>query len=194
MKCIEIGFFISCCIGAYIIGSIPVGYIVARIAGIEDIRSYGSGNIGATNVARTLGAGYFVPVFVLDFLKAYGTVAFVAYMFPQLPFFYGAALAYLVGNGCSLFLQGTGGKGVAATVGIIAAYSPLLVLLTATSWGIVFALTRTVGIASVGAALAMPFCAACIGLPWHGLLFIASISAWILVRHNDNIKNYLAQS
>lgn len=193
MKFIEIALLICCCIGAYIVGSIPVGYLVARFAGIDDIRSYGSGNIGATNVARTLGTWYFVPVFVLDFFKAYGTVALVNYLFPHIPFFYATSLAYLVGNGYSIFLQGTGGKGVAATVGIMTVYNPLLVLLTLASWAAVFTVTRTVGIASVGGAVAMPFCAVCLGIPWHGLLFVASVSAWILFRHSDNIKNYLAQ-
>ncbi len=191
MKLTEIGLLIGCCVGAYIIGSIPVGYIVARIAGLDDIREYGSGNIGATNVARTLGARYFIPVFALDFLKAYATVAVTAAYFPQLPFFYATAFSYLIGNRYSVFLHGTGGKGVAATVGILTAYNPPLVLLTFASWALIFAKTRTVGIASVGGAVIAPVCALLMGLPWHGVLFVTSISVWIIFRHSENIKNYL---
>lgn len=191
MKLTEIGLLVGCCVAAYIIGSIPVGYIVARIAGVHDIRDYGSGNIGATNVARTLGSGYFIPVFMLDFLKSYATLALTAAYLPQIPFVYVTALSYLIGNGCSVFLQGTGGKGVAATVGILTAYNPPLVLLTFASWALIFVKTRTVGIASVGGAVIAPVCALLMGLPWHGVLFVTSISAWIIFRHSENIKNYL---
>jgi glycerol-3-phosphate acyltransferase PlsY len=192
MKLVEIGFLIGCCVGAYFIGSIPIGYIVARIAGVDDIRSYGSGNIGATNVARTLGIRYFLPVFVLDFAKAYGTVALVAHYFPSPLFFYATAIAYLIGNGYSLFLQGSGGKGVAATVGILTCYNPVLTLCTFATWALAFAITRTVGIASAIGAIAAPLCALfLLGLPWHGVLFVTCVGAWIIMRHAENIKNYL---
>jgi glycerol-3-phosphate acyltransferase PlsY len=192
MKLVDVGLLIGCSVGAYFIGSIPVGYIVARIAGIDDIRAHGSGNIGATNVARTLGIRYFLPVFVLDFAKAYGTVALVAYCFPSPIFFYAASLAYLVGNGYSIFLHGSGGKGVAATVGILTCYNPVLALCTFATWAVAFALTRTVGIASVIGAIAAPICALFLGLPWHGVFFVATIGAWIIIRHYENIKNYFS--
>lgn len=190
MKLAEIGLFIGCLLGAYLIGSIPIGYIVARFAGVDDIRSHGSGNIGATNVARTLGSAYFVPVFFGDFLKAYGTVMLVSYLSANIYLFYAAAVAYLIGNGYSIFLHGSGGKGVAATAGVFAAYDPYLLFLTFASWGLVYAKTRTNGIASVGSAIVAPVCAFMIGLPWHGVVFVTSISAWIIARHYENIKNY----
>jgi glycerol-3-phosphate acyltransferase PlsY len=190
MKLVDIGLLLGCCISAYFVGSIPVGYIVARIAGIDDIRSHGSGNIGATNVARALGVRYFLPVFALDFAKAYGTVALVAYCFPSSLLFYATAVAYLVGNGYSIFLHGTGGKGVAATVGILTCYNPVLALCTFATWACAFALTRTVGIASVIGAIAAPVCALFLGIPWHGILFVAIIGVWIIMRHYENIKNY----
>lgn len=209
MKLIDIGLLVGCCIGAYFVGSIPVGYIVARLAGVDDIRTHGSGNIGATNVARTLGVRYFLPVFVLDFAKAYGTVALVAHYFPMPVFFYVASFAYLIGNGYSIFLllqakpdvanirrvgglAKTGGKGVAATVGILTCYNPLLTLCTFATWAVAFALTRTVGIASVVGALAAPLCAFFLGISWHGILFVTAVSMWIIMRHYENIKSYFA--
>jgi acyl phosphate:glycerol-3-phosphate acyltransferase len=190
MKLVDIGLLFGCCIGAYFVGSIPVGYIIARIAGIDDIRAHGSGNIGATNVARTLGIRYFLPVFALDFAKAYGTVALVAHYFPSPLLLYATAVAYLIGNGYSIFLHGTGGKGVAAAVGILTCYNPLLALCTFATWAVAFALTRTVGIASVVGAIAAPICALFLGFPWHGVLFVTTIGAWIIMRHYENIKNY----
>lgn len=192
MKLIDIGLLVGCCIGAYLIGSIPVAYIVARLAGIEDISKHGSGNVGATNTARTLGVHYFLPVFALDFAKAYGTVALVMHYFSSPLFLYATSLAYLVGNGYSLFLAGKGGKGVAATVGILSFYNPILTLCTFALWATTAVLTRTVGIASVVGALAAPVCACILGLPWHGILFISAISTWIIVRHYENMKNYFA--
>jgi glycerol-3-phosphate acyltransferase PlsY len=219
MKLIDIGLLVGCCVGAYLIGSIPVGYIVARIAGIDDIRTHGSGNIGATNVARTLGARYFLPVFLLDFAKAYGTVALVAHYFSAPLFFYAASFAYLIGNGYSIFLllqakpdglsavaplgakeeanirrvgglAKTGGKGVAATVGILTAYNPVLALCIFASWLGAFVMTRTVGIASVLSAITAPIFPAVLGIPWHGVLFVTAVGAWIIMRHYENIKNY----
>lgn len=192
MKLIDIGILVGCCVGAYIIGSIPVGYLVARLAGVDDIREHGSGNIGATNVARTLGGRYFIPVFLLDFVKAYATTAFAAYFFPSPIYFYVMSVAYLVGNGYSLFLRGSGGKGVAATAGILTAYNPTLCVLVFATWALFFAKVRTVGIASVCSAAVAPVCALLMGLPWHGILFVATVSGWIIFRHMENIRNYFA--
>lgn len=192
MKLVDIGLLIGCCIGAYLIGSIPVAYLVARLAGVEDISKHGSGNVGATNTARTLGAHYFLPVFALDFAKAYGTVSIVQHFFPSPFFLYATSLAYLVGNGYSFFLAGKGGKGVAATAGILTFYNPTLTAFTFAAWAGAFAITRTVGVSSVVGALAAPVCACCLNLPWHGVAFITAISTWVIVRHYENIKNYFA--
>jgi acyl phosphate:glycerol-3-phosphate acyltransferase len=193
MKLVEVGMLVGCCLGAYVVGSIPVAYIVARFAGVEDITKHGSGNAGATNTARTLGARYFLPVFALDFAKAYGTVALVAHFFSAPIYFYATALSYLIGNGFSMFLGGKGGKGVAATAGILTFYNPTLTFLTFASWALFFAKTRTVGISSATAAMTVPLFAILLGLPWHGVLFVATISTWIVVRHYENMRNYFAQ-
>lgn len=194
MKLPEVGILIGACLGAYLIGSIPVGYFIAQVAGVTDIREHGSGNIGATNVARTLGSSYFMPVFLLDALKAYSTVTLTAYLFSNPFFFYSVAASYLIGNGYSVFLQGTGGKGVAATFGILAAYDPCVLALTAASWGLFYAKIRVVGIASVSAAILAPIAAIMCGSSWHGILFVTGISCWIIMRHYENIKSYFLQT
>jgi len=194
MKPVEFIILLACCLGAYFIGSIPVGYIVARIAGIEDIRNHGSGNIGATNVARTLGVRYFLPVFLLDFAKAYGTMALAACVSMSPIVLYATAAAYLVGNSYSLFLHGTGGKGVAASAGILAYLEPYLLIPLFATWGLMYSQTHIAGIASVGAAIVAPFCAFMLGMPLHSVAFVAVMSSWIIWRHAENIKNYLALS
>src|SRR5581483_8545951 len=105
----------------YLIGAIPCGYLIARACGINDIRNHGSGNTGATNVGRILGLKYFFLIFFLDCLKAYAVLAVLAhYGFEQSDLII-PALALLVGNAFPLFLRFRGGKGVATSVGILAA-------------------------------------------------------------------------
>jgi glycerol-3-phosphate acyltransferase PlsY len=190
MKHSEIGLALLIFLCSYVVGSIPVGYCIARIFGISDIREHGSGNIGATNIARTLGAVYFIPVFLLDFCKAYFTVQFVSCMYGNPFLFYTAALGYLIGNGYSLFLDFTGGKGVAATAGILVCYDPALFFITLTGWVLGYAVTRTVGISSVIAACVAPVTTFLLDSPWHGVLFVTSVGIWILIRHYENVKNY----
>jgi glycerol-3-phosphate acyltransferase PlsY len=175
---------------AYLVGAIPTGYLLARIAGIADIRAHGSGNIGATNVSRILGLKYFFLVFFIDGAKAF--------LFLKLLAFFGvsdvcraiAACVVLLGNGFSLFLHFSGGKGVATAVGIFAAFSPLLVLLVFIPWGILLLFTKTMGVASVGAALSLPFFSLlmCEG----GLIFFLAIfvALWVLLRHTRNMRDY----
>jgi acyl phosphate:glycerol-3-phosphate acyltransferase len=190
MKPLDIGFTVFVFVSAYTIGSIPIGYFIAKSAGVEDIREHGSGNIGATNVARTLGPLYFIPVFVLDFLKAYLTVQSVSYFWPSPGYFYVASCGYLVGNGYSFLLNFTGGKGVAATAGILASYDPNLLFIALAGWGLGYMTTHVVGIASIIGAGITPVCAFLLDVPWHGVLFVTALSAWIIVRHYENIKKY----
>lgn len=178
-------------IGAYFIGSFPTGFCIARLAGIADIRKHGSGNIGATNVARVLGTHYFFLIFTLDFLKAYVYLSVLGRMdFPADCLVY-AAVALLIGNGCSLFLGGRGGKGAATTFGVLLALHPLLLAYLALIWFFVLSHTRTVGAATIAILFAAPL------LSWllladHGLLFylILFISGWGLWLHRSNIRAF----
>ncbi len=181
-------FIIVLC--AYIVGAIPTGYILARAAGVPDIREYGSGNIGATNISRILGLKYFFLVFVLDSAKAFLFLSMLAQSGVSELVLAIAAGVVLVGNGFSVFLRFSGGKGVATAVGIFAALAPHLVPLVLIPWGMLLLATKTMGVACVGAALSLPF----FSLLMHDgcILFYLSlfIAFWIFNRHVRNVRDY----
>lgn len=173
---------------AYLIGAIPTGYLIAQLKGIADIRTHGSGNIGATNVSRFLGLHYFFLVFLLDAGKAFIFMRIITpYCEPQYQYLFAALL--LFGNGCSLFLRGSGGKGVATLCGLIAALNLYAVALLLSIWIMLLAITRTVGIASVGAVIVLPIFA----YTTHDtafFLFSLFAALWIIQTHRSNILNY----
>lgn len=174
--------------GAYLVGSLPTGYWIAQGMGINDIRRYGSGNIGATNVARFLGTKFFFIVFFLDCSKAYLYLTLCQWLGVATEVIMLSALVILIGNGCSLFLQGNGGKGVATMMGILLAISPLIALVSMAVWVLILWYVRVAGIASVISALILPALAA-----WYDLslvVFISCMAVWILWRHRGNIREY----
>jgi len=174
--------------GAYLIGSIPSGYLIARYKGIENIREHGSGNIGATNVARVLGIKFFFIVFFTDFFKAWLYLLCVAAAGFTQWYLISAAIALLIGNGCSLFLGFRGGKAVATGFGVLAALHPYLLLYLFVSWLVVFALTKTVALASIFFLLALP--AGSIYLMQDSLPMISFTlftAAWGIFLHRENI-------
>lgn len=173
---------------AYGVGAIPLGYIIARIKGVRDIREHGSGNIGATNVSRVLGRHYFLIIFLLDAGKAFALLYFFSFYFSK-EYLYMFALLLIFGNGYSIFLQGTGGKGVATMCGLLAILNWHALILFLVGWLSVLGITRTVGIASVIGALTLPL---------YGLyvadsslfLFLIALSLWVVWTHRSNIANY----
>ncbi len=174
---------------AYLVGSIPTGYLLAKWYGIQDIRSHGSGNIGATNVARVLGKQFFVIVLLLDFAKAYVVLCAVQSVIPDLLVL--PAIALLIGNAYSVFLHFTGGKGAATSLGIIAVCNAWLIAYIAVVWFMVLGLTRTVGIATVAALIALPLLSALVAQDSTStiglMVFIAVLGVWL---HRNNIKSY----
>jgi len=182
---------LACILFAYLIGSIPSGYLVGRCAGVGDIREYGSGNIGATNVARVLGLKYFYLVFFLDSFKAFSCLSFIQLIgFPQAVIL-AAASALMVGNGCSLFLNFKGGKGIATGFGILLALQPAVLCYLAWVWLAVFLMTRTVGVASVAVLVALPFCSYQCTSEGPLAVFMVVLSLWCLIRHQSNIRQFL---
>lgn len=178
-------------IGAYLIGSIPTGYLVAQWAGIADIRKHGSGNIGATNVARTLGIHFFFIVFFIDALKAFGYMRYMQSMTHDLLTHYLLAVALLLGNIFSLFLEFRGGKGVATSVGIGLALMPSLFLYVLGIWLAILAMIKTVGIASVMGAIALPALAVYYYGIAHAYAHLGiTIAVTLLVTHRDNLVRF----
>lgn len=173
----------------YLLGSIPWGILLTRIAGAGDLRTIGSGNIGATNVLRTGRKGLAAATLLLDLLKGAAAVLIVAHLFPGEELIAGAAA--FVGHCYPVWLRFRGGKGVATMMGVVVALSPLAGLAYAVVWLGLLALVRISSVAGMAAAVAAPLAAA-----WGGrfdlvLLFLglAMIVWW---KHRENIERLLA--
>ena len=160
----EITSYILAAIAAYLLGSIPTGYLVARARGI-DIRSVGSGNIGATNVFRILGKSAGIFVLLVDFLKGFLACWMVARIAGQ--FFEStpsqkdylaltSGLAAILGHNYTCWLKFKGGKGIATSAGVLAALFPKVFLIGLALWLLVFLVSRYVSLASIVAAASLP--------------------------------------
>jgi acyl phosphate:glycerol-3-phosphate acyltransferase len=205
---------------SYLSGSIPFGYLLVRIFRGQDVRATGSGNIGATNVARTGSKGLAIATLLLDALKGYGAVAFAFWLArswrsegmvpasisdqaPQMidsrTVFLLAALAAfcaILGHVFTVWLRFKGGKGVATAVGAFAALAPRAILVALVLFVVVVALTRYISVGSMVAAAAFPLLVWWLNPAWRTtvpiLLLIAASSLLIVVRHRDNIRRLLA--
>ena len=174
-------------VGAYIVGSVPIGVIVGRVRGF-DPRAVGSGNIGTANVARAGGASAAAITFAGDVLKgAIPVMAAQAAGFP-IAIVAWAGLAAFIGAICSVFLRFHGGKGIAAALGIWLAISPTAILVALAVFAVVFAVSRIMSLASLGAAIALPPTVAALGLENHYLLLAILMTALVLFRHRQNIQ------
>jgi glycerol-3-phosphate acyltransferase PlsY len=194
--------FIVAAVGAYLLGSLPSGYLVARAKGI-DIRSVGSGNIGATNVFRALGKKLGILVLVLDGIKGYAACVWLCDLL--IPMFAGAdywgleirvtaGVAALLGHNYTCWLRFKGGKGIATSAGVLAALVPWSLVIIMSVWIITVILTRYVSLASVFASAALPVAA----LVTHEnkgsflmFLVLTAMTTLAIYRHRANIKRLL---
>jgi glycerol-3-phosphate acyltransferase PlsY len=177
---------------AYAIGAVPVGYLVARVFGVTDIRSHGSGNIGATNVLRTLGRVAALLTLVGDIGKGYVAVAVGAVVAGAAGAAAPCTVAAVVGNCWSVFLGFRGGKGVATGLGALLRLVPLAVAPAAVVWLAVTLTFRFVSLGSITAALCVPLGALLLGRPMADVVAALTVSAVILARHRANIGRLLA--
>jgi glycerol-3-phosphate acyltransferase PlsY len=136
------------CLGAYLAGSIPFGVLVARAKGV-DLRKIGSGNIGATNVARALGKGWAVAVLLADAAKGFFPVWLGRWLGLPAAALALAGLSAIAGHMFTLFLRGRGGKGVATSLGVALALSPVAALLGFGVYVLLFAATRLSSLGSL---------------------------------------------
>lgn len=172
----------------YLIGSFPTGKLVARSKGVT-IEEHGSGNVGATNVARVLGKKAGVITLVGDISKGLLGVAFASLLFePHLVSY--AALALVLGH-CFSLPGMKGGKGVATALGVLLGLRFWLGLFAALSFAATFKTTRYVSVSSVTAALLIPVLALLTELPDHLVFSLAAISLVIVLRHRPNIKRLI---
>lgn len=181
---------------SYLCGAVPVGLITGKMAKGIDIRDYGSGNIGATNVYRTLGPGYGTLVFALDIIKGFIPVFWSYHMHhvtdaSWMPVFVG--LAAIIGHNCSPFLRFKGGKGVATSLGVAIGFSGLAGLIGFLVWISLVGITRYVSMASL---IGVPICALCIwlfkdhGAPYATFGILATV--FVFYKHRSNIKRLKA--
>lgn len=175
-------------VASYLIGAIPVGFLVARAAGGFDIRGKGSGNIGATNVLRTLGPVPAVLTLLGDVVKGYLAVRVAEVLGPEPAWGAAGALLAVVGNCWPVFLRFRGGKGMATALGAFLALVPKAILPAAVLFIAILAISRYVSLASIAAVLVLPVGAFVLSYPRASTGAAALAALVILWRHRENIR------
>ncbi|MBI3825469.1 MAG: glycerol-3-phosphate 1-O-acyltransferase PlsY [Candidatus Rokubacteria bacterium] len=182
-------------VAAYLVGAVPVGFIVGRAFGLGDVRRHGSGTIGATNLLRTGGKGPALLTLAGDIVKGYAAVALGAWLAAGAPEIVAAcAVVAVVGNCWPVFLGFRGGKGVATGLGALLRLVPLAVV---PAVAVFLALTLTfrfVSLGSIVGAATMPLSALLFGSPRPSVLACLAVAALIVARHHQNIARLVAGS
>jgi glycerol-3-phosphate acyltransferase PlsY len=182
----------------YLLGSIPTGFLVAKARGI-DIRTVGSGNIGATNAFRILGKRAGIFVLLVDALKGWVAVQVVAPLvaqaIPGAPEVYlriTAGIAVILGHNFTCWLRFKGGKGIATSAGVLVALVPWALLIILGIWIILFLLTRYVSVGSIAASFALPFATWFAQGHDPGLTAVTgAMAALAIYKHRRNIQRLL---
>jgi glycerol-3-phosphate acyltransferase PlsY len=195
-------------IGAYLLGSVPFGLLIARAHG-KDLRSIGSGNIGATNVSRALGRKWAAVCFLLDVLKglvpmlAVGRIISSPPTAAQLLLALAVGCAAVAGHIFPIYVKFRGGKGVATSFGVAIGLWPYYTICAALSfviWVVVVLICRYVSLASIAASIGFPvfLMVAIILIPdwnignlWPLLIAATAIPLMVIVRHRQNIRRLL---
>ena len=183
---------------AYFLGSIPFGYLIVKLSRGRDVRESGSGNIGATNVARVAGRGAGLVTLLLDAAKGYFAVWLAMHWFhANIRWTMAAAVLAVAGHMFSCWLRFRGGKGVATGLGVFLPISWQAMAAALVLWLIVLAFWRYVSLASVAAAAALPFLVYAFYAPHHAPPIAVSVSstvvaALIILKHAQNIQRLIA--
>jgi acyl phosphate:glycerol-3-phosphate acyltransferase len=189
---------IAACLGAYLLGSLPFGYLAGKLLKGIDIRTEGSGSTGATNVLRTLGKGPAIVVFILDVLKGTAAVAGMGAVTRSLGaassdlWIIAAAILVMLGHSKSVWLGFSGGKSVATSLGVLLALNWLVGLSTFGVFLISLALTRIVSISSILGAVAVMALMVAFGQPLSYCLFTVAGGTYVIWRHRANIQRLMA--
>ncbi len=191
-KYIEI---ISVILGAYLIGSIPTGYIIVKLATGQDIRTIGSGSTGATNVKRVMGKKWFFITLLLDAFKGALPVVLAYFLCSNftdiglLPVL--AAVAVILGHSKSVFLKFTGGKSVASGVGTILALNIWVGLIIAAIWGVITYTSKYVSLGSIIALAISPVLMYLFKQPVAYIVYCAVGALYIIWLHRSNIQRLI---
>ena len=183
---------------AYLFGSLPIGLLVGRMVKGIDVRDYGSGNIGASNVWRTMGPLWGIAVFLFDFCKGYlPTVALTMPLHghhrdfsPWLPVAVG--LAAILGHNFSPFLRFKGGKGVATSLGVVFGLCPAAALIGFAVWGLCLLVTRYISVSSMIAAVVTSGILIVLFPDLPHIAFAALVALFVVVKHRPNIARLRA--
>jgi len=196
---VEILSYVVTALAAYLLGSIPTGYLVAKAKGI-DIRSVGSGNIGATNVFRILGKGAGIFVLLADAAKGLfavwlGSEFLTPWSSPESAIeIHGvvAGISAILGHNYTCWLKFKGGKGIATTAGVLIALTPMAFLVVLAVFILVFAVSRYISLASITAAFCLPFAVWVLkGTPIM-IGVMAALGALAIYKHKANIGRLLS--
>jgi glycerol-3-phosphate acyltransferase PlsY len=193
MSALEVAAFVAALLLAYLVGSIPFALVVGKLFYHVDVREHGSGNVGTTNVFRVLGKKAGVVVLVCDMLKGFIPAFIAAYFLretnPWLVIV--IAAAPVVGHMYSVFLKGSGGKGVATGAGVVLALVPLAFGVIAVVWVLLILITRYVSLASLVATLLVPVFVFALGDPLPYLIAALLVTVGIFWAHRGNIRRLL---
>ena len=176
---------------AYLLGSVPTGYILGSLAGV-DVRKAGSGNVGATNVARVVGKRHGIFTLVTDIAKGFVPVIFAVHLdlTPSATALVG--IAAFLGHLYPVFLRFQGGKGVATALGVFLGLAPWTVLILAVIFALVLWATRVVSLSSMVAAVFAPLVFWLFFHSWILTGMSLFIAAMIVLRHRGNIQRLLS--
>ncbi|MBN2231211.1 MAG: glycerol-3-phosphate 1-O-acyltransferase PlsY [Deltaproteobacteria bacterium] len=179
-------------IAAYLLGAIPCGLLIAHRFTVDDPRTHGSGNIGATNIARTAGKKAGLLTLFADALKGALPVLVAHAVFPGRPAVAaGAGLLAVTGHIFPLYLGFKGGKGVATALGVFLTLAPPAVAVEVLIFGLTLGVTRIVAAGSMVAALTLPVCTCLLGYPAAVTLAAAVTGGLVVYRHRENLKRLL---
>jgi len=191
----EPAFWICIFLG-YFIGSTPIGLIAGKLKGI-DIRKHGSGNIGATNVLRTLGKPVGITVLVFDIIKGVLPVMFARGFVDDPIIHVATAMATILGHNFTFWLKFKGGKGIATTAGTMLPIAPIALLVAISLWIACFLITRYVSVGSIAAAVSIPivqvlyYAFGSEKWNWPVLIYCIALSALAIWKHRSNIQRLI---
>ena len=183
--------FLFALLAAYLLGSVPFGFLLARLGGAGDIRRVGSGSIGATNVLRTGHKGLAAATLLLDAGKGAGAVV-LGGMLAGFDASYIAGVAAVLGHMFPIWLGFRGGKGVATGFGVLIAANPLLALSCAVIWLAMAWFVRISSASALAASAMAPVFAAILQVPFMLLVCTTAVAALIWQRHRENIMRLVA--
>ncbi|EEG77110.1 glycerol-3-phosphate 1-O-acyltransferase PlsY [Dethiobacter alkaliphilus] len=178
-------------LAAYLLGSVSFGYLAGKLLKGIDIRQFGSGNAGTTNIQRTLGTGPAIAVLILDAAKGLVAVLIAQALTGNPPVMMLAGVAAVLGHNWPVFFGFKGGRGIATSVGVILGLTPGVILIATAVGVILIATTRYVSLGSVTGAVLIPMLMIIFGHDFSYVIFGTALAALAVWRHKENITRLL---